>query len=92
MLAADSGNAARDDLLIEVRDLRVEFRLTEGLLRAVDGVSFEVRSHQTLGVMGESGCGKSVTARAIMGILPMPPAHVTGTINYYEHGSTHRSW
>ena len=86
MLAADSGNAARDDLLIEVRDLRVEFRLTEGLLRAVDGVSFEVRSHQTLGVMGESGCGKSVTARAIMGILPMPPAHVTGTINYYEHG------
>ena len=86
MLAAGSGNAASDDLLIEVRDLRVEFRLTEGLLRAVDGVSFEVRSHQTLGVMGESGCGKSVTARAIMGILPMPPARITGTINYYEQG------
>ena len=59
MLAADSGNAASDDLLIEVRDLRVEFRLTEGLLRAVDGVSFEVRSHQTLGVMGESGAARA---------------------------------
>ena len=87
MVAAASGNGAAKDLLIEVRDLRVEFRLTEGLLRAVDGVSFVVRRHQTLGVMGESGCGKSVTARAIMGIVPIPPGRVTGTINYYpEHG------
>ena len=70
------------DILMEVRNLRVEFHLTEGLLTAVDGIDLIIRKNQVLGMMGESGCGKSVTARAIMGIIPTPPGTVTGQINY----------
>jgi len=56
--------------LIEVKDLRVEFQLREGLVRAVNGVSFSVPAGHTLGIVGESGCGKSVTAKALLQILP----------------------
>lgn len=66
------------DVLIEVEDLRVHFHLQEGKVRAVDGVSFTIRQQKTLGVIGESGSGKSVSAQAIMGILPMPPAKFEG--------------
>jgi peptide/nickel transport system ATP-binding protein len=58
------------DLLLEVRDLRVEFRLREGILKAVDGVSFDLHRGETLGIIGESGSGKSVTAQAIMRLIP----------------------
>lgn len=61
---------------MEVRNLRVEFHLTEGLLTAVDGIDLVIRKNRILGMMGESGCGKSVTSRAIMGIIPTPPATV----------------
>ncbi|WFB07593.1 ABC transporter ATP-binding protein [Streptomyces sp. LX-29] len=64
--------------LLEVRDLRVEFRTREGVVRAVDGVSCAVDAGRTLAVLGESGSGKSVTAQAVMGILDSPPARVTG--------------
>ena len=52
--------------LIEVRDIKVYFYLDEGTVRAVEGVSFDIARGKTLGVVGESGCGKSVTSQAIM--------------------------
>ena len=54
------------DLLLEVKNLRTHFQLEEGLLKAVDGVSFSIRKNRTLGIVGESGCGKSVTAQSII--------------------------
>ena len=64
--------------LLEVEDLRVEFRTRVGVARAINGVSFQVESGETLAILGESGCGKSVTAQAIMGILDTPPGYITG--------------
>jgi peptide/nickel transport system ATP-binding protein len=60
------------DTILDVKDLKVYFHLDEGLLKAVDGVSFTVQKQRTLGLVGESGCGKSVTAQAIMRIVPKP--------------------
>ena len=53
--------------LLEVRNLKTSFRTDDGIVRAVDGVSFTVEKGQTLGIVGESGCGKSVTCLTIMG-------------------------
>ena len=64
--------------LLEVTDLRVEFRSGREIVRAVNGASFSVRRGETVAVLGESGSGKSVTAAAIMRLLASPPAHVTG--------------
>ena len=64
--------------LLEIDDLHVEFRLREGTLRAVDGVSFDLREGETLGVVGESGCGKSVTALSILRLVPQPPGVIAG--------------
>jgi oligopeptide/dipeptide ABC transporter ATP-binding protein len=63
--------------VLSVRDLKVHFFLDEGLVRAVDGVSFEVAPGQVVGIVGESGCGKSVTMRAILQIVE-PPGRVVG--------------
>ncbi|NGO77693.1 ABC transporter ATP-binding protein [Streptomyces sp. YC504] len=65
-------------MLLEVRDLQVEFRTRDGVAKAVNGVTYEVDAGETLAVLGESGSGKSVTAQAIMGILDMPPGKITG--------------
>ena len=64
--------------LLEVDDLRTHFFTRDGVVRAVDGVSFAVETGETLGIVGESGCGKSVTALSIMGLLPQPPARIVG--------------
>jgi peptide/nickel transport system ATP-binding protein len=56
--------------LLEVRDLKTYFRTDDGIVKAVDGVSFEVEKGKTLGIVGESGCGKSVTCLSIMGLNP----------------------
>ncbi|WP_405553077.1 ABC transporter ATP-binding protein [Streptomyces sp. NBC_01171] len=65
-------------MLLEVRDLHVEFRTRDGVAKAVNGVSYGVGAGETLAVLGESGSGKSVTAQAVMGILDMPPGRITG--------------
>ncbi|GAA2467447.1 MULTISPECIES: ABC transporter ATP-binding protein [Streptomyces] len=65
-------------MLLEVRDLYVEFRTRDGVAKAVNGVSYSVDAGETLAVLGESGSGKSVTAQAVMGILDTPPGRVSG--------------
>jgi oligopeptide/dipeptide ABC transporter ATP-binding protein len=62
--------------LLEVDNLGTHFFTREGILRAVDGISFSVERGKTLGIVGESGCGKSVTALSIMGLIPQPPAKI----------------
>ena len=64
--------------LLEVRDLSTRFDVEGGEFRAVDGVSFTLESGRTLGIVGESGCGKSVTALSIMGLVPRPPGRIAG--------------
>jgi oligopeptide/dipeptide ABC transporter ATP-binding protein len=64
--------------LLDVRDLSTHFFTREGVVHAVDGVSFSVERGRTLGIVGESGCGKSVTALSIMGLIPKPPAKIVG--------------
>jgi peptide/nickel transport system ATP-binding protein/oligopeptide transport system ATP-binding protein len=59
-----------NDVLLDVRDLRVEFPLARGALRAVDGASFDVRAGEALGIVGESGSGKTMALRALVGLLP----------------------
>jgi peptide/nickel transport system ATP-binding protein len=69
--------------LLEIRDLVTEFRTEQGTVRAVDGVSFEIAARSTLGIVGESGCGKSVTALSIMRLITSPPGRIAGgTIHY----------
>jgi oligopeptide transport system ATP-binding protein len=63
---------------LEVLDLQVEFRTRAGIAHAVNGVSFHLNAGETLAILGESGCGKSVTAQAVMGILDSPPGFITG--------------
>jgi oligopeptide/dipeptide ABC transporter ATP-binding protein len=64
--------------LLDVRDLKTYFATDEGEYRAVDGVSFKLQSGRTLGIVGESGCGKSVTSLSIMGLIPQPPGRICG--------------
>jgi peptide/nickel transport system ATP-binding protein len=64
--------------LLEVKSLRVGFDTEAGLVRAVDGVSFTIDAGRTLGLVGESGCGKSVTASSILRLVPSPPGHILG--------------
>jgi peptide/nickel transport system ATP-binding protein/oligopeptide transport system ATP-binding protein len=64
------------DQVLSVRDLRAWFFTDQGVAKAVDGVSFDVRAGETLGLVGESGCGKTVTSLAVLGLLPQPPARI----------------
>ncbi len=64
--------------LLEVVDLRTHFTTDDGEFPAVDGVSFSVEAGRTLAIVGESGCGKSVTSLSIMGLVPNPPGHIRG--------------
>ena len=74
--------------LLEVRDLKTYFYVEEGVLKAVDGVSFFVNREETLGLIGESGCGKSVTARSILRIVSSPGRVVGGKILLHQNGDT----
>ena len=73
--------------LLSVRDLHTHFPLEEGTVVAVDGASFDMYEGQTLGIVGESGCGKSVTARSILGILDKPGVVVNGDILFRSNGA-----
>ena len=73
---AATGTDAPRQAVLSVENLKTWFHTRDGIVRAVDGVSFEVRSGETLCVVGESGCGKSVTAMSILRLLPMPPAEI----------------
>ena len=70
--------------LLNVNDLRVRFRTEEGVVKAVDGSSFEVRRGEVLAIVGESGCGKSVTAMSLLGLTRGPNAEITGTATMGE--------
>jgi peptide/nickel transport system ATP-binding protein len=70
--------------LLEVQDLRTLFSTDEGAFFAVDGVSFTVQAGRTLGIVGESGCGKSVSALSIIGRVPSPPGRVAGGAIRFE--------
>lgn len=84
MSAVQMMNASvQSDALLSVQNLQVEFRTAAGVARALDGVSFDVRAGETLAVLGESGSGKSVTAQAIMALLPKAAGSIVGGSIYY---------
>ena len=68
--------------LLEVENLQTHFRTPDGVNRAVDGVSFHVEAGETLAIVGESGCGKSVTAMSILRLIPEPPGRIAGAIRF----------
>jgi peptide/nickel transport system ATP-binding protein len=70
--------------LLEVRDLYVHFDVYGGTLKVLDGVNFVVQSGQKVGLVGETGCGKTTTMKAILRILPMPPARIAGGEIYFK--------
>ena len=75
---------ANDELIVEIKNLRTYFYLPEGIVRAVDGVDLEIRRGQTIGVVGESGCGKSMTALSLLRLVPAPGQIEDGEILYYR--------
>src|SRR5919205_3715866 len=68
--------------LLEIENLQTHFRTPDGVNRAVDGVSFHVEAGETLAVVGESGCGKSVTAMSILRLIPEPPGRIAGSVRF----------
>ena len=73
----------QNDPILEIKDLSVAFEVDEGEVQALDGVNLEVSQGQTLGVVGESGCGKSVTALSVMRLLPKPMGKIlSGNISF----------
>lgn len=68
--------------LLSVKDLAVSFHTSQGIAKAVNKISFDIQAGETLGIVGESGCGKSVTSLAIMGLLASPPAKLEGSITF----------
>src|SRR3979490_1347023 len=77
--------------LLEVQHLPTHFRTPEGTTRAVDGVSFHVAEGETLAIVGESGCGKSVTAMSLMRLIPEPPGKIAGSVRFQARDLLHLS-
>jgi oligopeptide transport system ATP-binding protein len=77
------GEGAAMEPLLDVKNLKTQFFTQDGVVRAVDDVSFHIMPGETLGIVGESGCGKSITAMSLMRLIPSPPGRiVNGTINF----------
>ena len=72
--------------VLSVTDLEVSFATEDGLLLAVDGVSFDVSAGEVVAIVGESGCGKSVTAQTLMGLTRSPNARISGSVRYGGSG------
>jgi peptide/nickel transport system ATP-binding protein len=75
---------AAEDTLVEFKDLHTSFYLAEGVVRAVDGVDLEIKRGKTIGIVGESGCGKSITSLSLMRLVPPPGKIDSGEILYYR--------
>jgi peptide/nickel transport system ATP-binding protein len=78
VIEAVAGRPPESDVLLDVRGLRTYFHVMDGTVKAVDGVDFKIRRGSTLGLVGESGCGKSVTAHTIMRLIETPPGEIAG--------------
>jgi ABC-type dipeptide/oligopeptide/nickel transport system ATPase component len=76
--AAAAPAALNDETILSVRDLRTHFYTRDGVVRAVDGVTFDLERGETLCIVGESGCGKSVTALSILGLIPPKAGKIVG--------------
>ena len=70
--------SSNEGVILQVKDLRTYFNTDEGIVKAVDGVSFELRKGETLGIVGESGSGKSVTNLSVINMIPSPPGRIAG--------------
>lgn len=77
------------DTILNVRNLQVQFKTDERVVKAVDGISFQVQRGRTLGIVGESGSGKSVTSLAVMRLIPNPPGRVTGGEIWFQPEEGH---
>ena len=76
-----------EDIILEIKDLKTHFTLDTGIIRAVDGVNLTISRGKTLGLIGESGCGKSVTAHSILKLIPSPPGEIVdGEILLHRDG------
>lgn len=80
----DTGEEAGKVALLEVRDLKTRFYTDDGVVKAVNGVSWEVNEGETLGIVGESGCGKTVSVLSILRLIPQPPGKIEGGGVFFE--------
>ena len=80
----DSNIRTDSQKILEIKDLRTRFHIAEGTVYAVNGVSFYLNHGETIAVVGESGCGKSVTMMSIMGLIPIPPGKITSGQAFFE--------
>src|SRR6266545_4227878 len=77
-----------NDILLEIKDLKISFPLDEGFIRAVEGVNLTMRRGEVLGLVGESGCGKTITAQSILRIIPSPGGIDSGQILFHPPGAS----
>jgi len=82
------GTHPADDVLLEIKGLKTHFHTDRGVVKAVDGVDLVIRRNRTIGIVGESGCGKSIMALSIMGLVPQPPARISGEILFHRKDGT----
>jgi peptide/nickel transport system ATP-binding protein len=82
--AAPASRAARNPVVLDIRNLTTHFFTYDGVVQALDGVSFKIRSGETVGLVGETGCGKSVTAFSVTRLIPDPPGRVMGGVVLYR--------
>ena len=77
----------KKELILEIKDLKVHFDTDEGLVKSVDGVDLKIAKGTTLGLVGESGCGKSITCLSILRLIPSPPGVIAGGEIIYKTGT-----